>query len=95
MWVTVGAAPADLQLTPCLQEFYTERFGDDVVEIIKDSNPVDKSKLDPQKVGLLIILPPQDPLVKEFADTVCRVGESPVSWESLVHPVTGRSGPLD
>lgn len=32
------------------QEFYAERFGDDVVEIIKDSNPVDKTKLDPNKV---------------------------------------------
>lgn len=32
------------------QEFYTERFGDDMVEIIKDSNPVDKNKLDPNKV---------------------------------------------
>lgn len=36
---------------PCPQEFYTERFGEDVVEIVKDSNPVDKTKLDPQKVG--------------------------------------------
>ncbi len=32
------------------QEFYAERFGDDTVEIIKDSNPVDKNKLDPNKV---------------------------------------------
>lgn len=32
------------------QEFYSERFGDDMVEIIKDSNPVDKNKLDPNKV---------------------------------------------
>lgn len=32
------------------QEFYSERFGDDVVEIIKDSNPVDKTKLDTNKV---------------------------------------------
>lgn len=32
------------------QEFYSERFGDDAVEIIKDSNPVDKNKLDPSKV---------------------------------------------
>jgi hypothetical protein len=54
-----GAAPGleqglhlyspELALYP--QEFYTERFGDDVVEIIKDSNPVDKSKLDPRKVS--------------------------------------------
>ncbi|XP_043940533.1 dedicator of cytokinesis protein 6 isoform X3 [Protopterus annectens] len=32
-----------------LEEFYAERFGDDTVEIIKDSNPVDKAKLDPNK----------------------------------------------
>uniref|UniRef100_A0A8C2VY18 Dedicator of cytokinesis 6 n=1 Tax=Chinchilla lanigera TaxID=34839 RepID=A0A8C2VY18_CHILA len=37
-----------------LEEFYTERFGDDIVEIIKDSNPVDKSKLDPQKAYIQI-----------------------------------------
>uniref|UniRef100_A0A8I6ANH8 Dedicator of cytokinesis 6 n=1 Tax=Rattus norvegicus TaxID=10116 RepID=A0A8I6ANH8_RAT len=37
-----------------LEEFYTERFGDDVVEIIKDSNPVDKLKLDPQKAYIQI-----------------------------------------
>lgn len=33
-----------------VQEFYSEQFGDDVVNIIKDSNPVDKNKLDPNKV---------------------------------------------
>ena len=32
------------------QEFYSERFGDELVEIIKDSSPVDKTKLDPNKV---------------------------------------------
>ncbi|XP_012889405.1 PREDICTED: dedicator of cytokinesis protein 6 [Dipodomys ordii] len=37
-----------------LEEFYTERFGEDVVEIIKDSNPVDKAKLDPQKAYIQI-----------------------------------------
>uniref|UniRef100_A0A5F7ZP11 Dedicator of cytokinesis 6 n=1 Tax=Macaca mulatta TaxID=9544 RepID=A0A5F7ZP11_MACMU len=37
-----------------LEEFYTERFGDDVVEMIKDSNPVDKSKLDAQKAYIQI-----------------------------------------
>lgn len=34
------------------QGFYGERFGEDVVEVIKDSNPVDKCKLDPNKVSL-------------------------------------------
>uniref|UniRef100_A0A452RCD3 Dedicator of cytokinesis 6 n=1 Tax=Ursus americanus TaxID=9643 RepID=A0A452RCD3_URSAM len=37
-----------------LEEFYTERFGEDVVEIVKDSNPVDKTKLDPQKAYIQI-----------------------------------------
>lgn len=32
------------------QGFYGERFGEDVVEVIKDSNPVDKCKLDANKV---------------------------------------------
>ncbi|ELK28718.1 Dedicator of cytokinesis protein 6 [Myotis davidii] len=39
---------------PCPQEFYTERFGEDVVEIVKDSNPVDKTKLDSQKAYIQI-----------------------------------------
>lgn len=34
------------------QGFYGERFGEDQVEVIKDSNPVDKCKLDPNKVGV-------------------------------------------
>ena len=45
-----GLQPCGPESAPCPQEFYTERFGEDVVEIIKDSNPVDKTKLDPQKV---------------------------------------------
>uniref|UniRef100_A0A7N6FKZ0 Dedicator of cytokinesis 6 n=1 Tax=Anabas testudineus TaxID=64144 RepID=A0A7N6FKZ0_ANATE len=46
-----------------LEEFYSERFGDEVVEIIKDSNPVDKSKLDPNKAYLQITY------VEPFFDT--------------------------
>ncbi|KAJ4920211.1 hypothetical protein JOQ06_014285 [Pogonophryne albipinna] len=46
-----------------LEEFYAERYGDDVVEIIKDSNPVDKNKLDPNKAYLQITY------VEPFFDT--------------------------
>ncbi|KAL0992883.1 hypothetical protein UPYG_G00100510 [Umbra pygmaea] len=46
-----------------LEEFYAERFGDDAVEIIKDSNPVDKNKLDPNKAYLQITY------VEPFFDT--------------------------
>uniref|UniRef100_A0AAY4CGB4 Dedicator of cytokinesis 6 n=1 Tax=Denticeps clupeoides TaxID=299321 RepID=A0AAY4CGB4_9TELE len=46
-----------------LEEFYAERFGDDMVEIIKDSNPVDKNKLDPNKAYLQITY------VEPFFDT--------------------------
>ncbi|XP_047664248.1 dedicator of cytokinesis protein 7-like isoform X1 [Tachysurus fulvidraco] len=46
-----------------LEEFYSERFGDEVVEIIKDSNPVDKNKLDPNKAYLQITY------VEPFFDT--------------------------
>ncbi|XP_077590257.1 dedicator of cytokinesis protein 7 isoform X1 [Stigmatopora nigra] len=46
-----------------LEEFYLERYGDEVVEIIKDSNPVDKSKLDPNKAYLQITY------VEPFFDT--------------------------
>nr|XP_015204455.1 PREDICTED: dedicator of cytokinesis protein 6 [Lepisosteus oculatus] len=46
-----------------LEEFYAERFGDDIVEIVKDSNPVDKTKLDPNKAYLQITY------VEPFFDT--------------------------
>ncbi|XP_058233853.1 dedicator of cytokinesis protein 7-like isoform X13 [Hemibagrus wyckioides] len=46
-----------------LEEFYSERFGDEVVEIIKDSSPVDKNKLDPNKAYLQITY------VEPFFDT--------------------------
>lgn len=39
-----------------VQEFYSVKFGDEVVEIIKDSNPVDKNKLDPAKVKWYVVL---------------------------------------
>ena len=34
-----------------LQSFYSDRFGEGVVHIVKDSNPVDKESLDPTKVS--------------------------------------------
>lgn len=49
-WGGAGLHLCGPESAPCSQEFYTERFGEDVVEIVKDSNPVDKTKLDPQKV---------------------------------------------
>jgi len=33
-----------------LQTFYAEKFGTGVVEIVKDSNSVERDKLDPNKV---------------------------------------------
>uniref|UniRef100_A0A8C8SQK4 Dedicator of cytokinesis 6 n=1 Tax=Pelusios castaneus TaxID=367368 RepID=A0A8C8SQK4_9SAUR len=46
-----------------LEEFYAERFGDDLVEIIKDSNPVDKARLDPNKAYIQLTY------VEPFFDT--------------------------
>ncbi|XP_054859895.1 dedicator of cytokinesis protein 6 [Eublepharis macularius] len=46
-----------------LEEFYAKRFGDDVVEIIKDSNPVHKNKLDPNKAYIQLTY------VEPFFDT--------------------------
>ncbi|XP_053147840.1 dedicator of cytokinesis protein 6 isoform X4 [Hemicordylus capensis] len=46
-----------------LEEFYVERFGDEMVEIIKDSNPVDKAKLDPNKAYIQLTY------VEPFFDT--------------------------
>uniref|UniRef100_A0A8C6Y5G6 Dedicator of cytokinesis 7 n=1 Tax=Naja naja TaxID=35670 RepID=A0A8C6Y5G6_NAJNA len=37
-----------------LEGFYGERFGEDAVEVIKDSNPVDKCKLDANKAYIQI-----------------------------------------
>ncbi|XP_069088638.1 dedicator of cytokinesis protein 7 isoform X8 [Pleurodeles waltl] len=37
-----------------LEGFYGDRFGEDMVEMIKDSNPVDKCKLDPNKAFIQI-----------------------------------------
>ncbi|CAI9570023.1 unnamed protein product, partial [Staurois parvus] len=37
-----------------LEEFYTERFGEGTVQVVKDSNPVDKTKLDPNKAYIQI-----------------------------------------
>jgi len=33
-----------------LQTFYAEKFGPGVVEMVKDSNSVERDKLDPNKV---------------------------------------------
>uniref|UniRef100_A0A670KMT5 Dedicator of cytokinesis 6 n=1 Tax=Podarcis muralis TaxID=64176 RepID=A0A670KMT5_PODMU len=46
-----------------LEEFYTERFGHEMVEIIKGSNPVDKAKLDPNKAYIQLTY------VEPFFDT--------------------------
>ncbi|XP_077118084.1 dedicator of cytokinesis protein 6 isoform X5 [Ranitomeya variabilis] len=37
-----------------LEEFYTEQFGEGTVQVVKDSNPVDKTKLDPNKAFIQI-----------------------------------------
>ncbi|KAK3089282.1 hypothetical protein FSP39_002319 [Pinctada imbricata] len=37
-----------------LEGFYKDRFGDDMVHIVKDSNPVDKEKLEPGKAYIQI-----------------------------------------
>ncbi|KAH0628616.1 hypothetical protein JD844_009975 [Phrynosoma platyrhinos] len=46
-----------------LEEFYAERFGHEMVEIIKGSNPVDKAKLDPNKAYIQLTY------VEPFFDT--------------------------
>ncbi|KAG7268748.1 hypothetical protein CRUP_034582 [Coryphaenoides rupestris] len=58
--------PADHQASEIshrLEGFYGERFGEDQVEVIKDSNPVDKCKLDPNKAFVQITY------VEPFFDT--------------------------
>lgn len=36
---------------PHLQNFYNQCFGDDTLVMIKDSTPVNRKQLDPNKVG--------------------------------------------
>lgn len=45
-----GCSHVALESALCPQEFWLREAWEQEVEIIKDSNPVDKTKLDPQKV---------------------------------------------
>jgi len=40
----------------CLQTFYAEKFGPGIVEIVKDSNSVERDKLDPDKVYSMLFV---------------------------------------
>ena len=44
------------KLLHVLQGFYSEKFGNNFVEIIKDSNNVEKTHLNPDKVCLRIAI---------------------------------------
>ena len=76
--VELGLHPRGPKSALFSQEFYTERFGEDVVEIIKDSNPVDKTKLDPQKVRA-----PDRPLPGEHNVLYPVAPQILFLWESL------------
>ena len=77
-----GLQPCGPESAPCPQEFYTERFGEDVVEIIKDSNPVDKTKLDPQKVRASDHPPARVPQIL-YSETPCTTSYGPSNPISL------------
>lgn len=47
-----------------LQAFYGEKFGSDVVEVIKDSNAVEQDKLDPEKAYIHLTF--VDPYFDEY-----------------------------
>lgn len=44
-----------------LQNFYNQCFQDDTLVMIKDSTPVDRKQLDPNKVGSVLVLPHKGP----------------------------------
>lgn len=44
-----------MQFVCFLQSFYADKFGNDRIEIIKDSNVVDPTKLDDEKVQFIMI----------------------------------------
>jgi len=50
--------------TLLLQAFYGEKFGPDVVEVIKDSNAVEQDKLDPEKAYIQLTF--VDPYFDEY-----------------------------
>lgn len=52
------------KLLLCLQHFYGEKFGPDVVEVIKDSNAVEQDKLDPDKAYIQLTF--VDPYFDEY-----------------------------
>lgn len=47
-----------------LQAFYGEKFGSDIVEVIKDSNAVEQDKLDPEKAYIQLTF--VDPYFDEY-----------------------------
>ena len=48
----------------CFQAFYGEKFGPDVIEVIKDSNAVEQDKLDPDKAYIQLTF--VDPYFDEY-----------------------------
>ena len=84
-----GLQPCGPESALCPQEFYTERFGEDVVEIIKDSNPVDKTKLDPQKVRASVHLPRVPQIL--YSETTCTTSCGPSNPISLGNSKAGLS----
>uniref|UniRef100_A0ACB8EM78 Dedicator of cytokinesis protein 7 n=1 Tax=Sphaerodactylus townsendi TaxID=933632 RepID=A0ACB8EM78_9SAUR len=77
-----------------LEEFYAERFGDEVVEIIKDSNPVHKNKLDPNKayIQLTYVEPFFDTYeLKDRINVILTIRTT--TWRDLLHVLHTSSQP--
>nr|XP_031293079.1 dedicator of cytokinesis protein 6 isoform X7 [Camelus dromedarius] len=76
-----------------LEEFYTERFGEDVVEIIKDSNPVDKTKLDAQKTVLTPVEVAIEDMQKKTRELAFATEQDPPDAKMLQMVLQGSVGP--
>ncbi|KAH0515089.1 Dedicator of cytokinesis protein 7 [Microtus ochrogaster] len=75
-----------------LEGFYGERFGEDVVEVIKDSNPVDKCKLDPNKIILTPIEVAIEDMQKKTQELAFATHQDPADPKMLQMVLQGSVG---
>ncbi|MGH0168726.1 UNVERIFIED_CONTAM: hypothetical protein FKN15_055322 [Acipenser sinensis] len=75
-----------------LEEFYAERFGDEMVEIVKDSNPVVKSKLDPNKIILIPIEVAIEDMQKKTQELAFATHQEPADAKMLQMVLQGSVG---
>uniref|UniRef100_A0A6B0VH54 Putative ph domain-containing protein n=1 Tax=Ixodes ricinus TaxID=34613 RepID=A0A6B0VH54_IXORI len=76
-----------------LESFYSERFGSDYVEVIKDSNMVDVSRLHPEKVVLTPIEVAIEDIQKKTLELALATQQEPSDPKILQMVLQGSMGP--